>query len=196
MTLKQEEALKKDFIHPKERICTRCKKTKPTKEFSIIKKDIFKVKKNSIKSPPYITVYEGHKYSPYCKECHRKASRLRRISFKYRYNRLKTQAHKRGKVLEIIYDDYVKLISKPCFYCGEIKEECGVGLDRIDNSKGYVLGNVVSCCGECNLKRGYSFEADRFKYFIDWLKKIGTTTEQLQKIKLHFEEELKKEGYR
>jgi hypothetical protein len=24
------------------------------------------------------------------------------------------------------------------------------GLDRVDSSKGYILGNVVPCCGECN----------------------------------------------
>jgi len=29
------------------------------------------------------------------------------------------------------------------------------GLDRIDNTKGYVIDNVVPCCGHCNLmKRG------------------------------------------
>jgi len=27
---------------------------------------------------------------------------------------------------------------------------CYSGLDRVDSSRGYVHGNVVPCCGECN----------------------------------------------
>jgi hypothetical protein len=60
----------------------------------------------------------------------------------------------------------------PCAYCGQEpsnvhrlkykvggKYQRGVapemelrysGLDRVDSSKGYVPGNVVPCCGECN----------------------------------------------
>lgn len=30
------------------------------------------------------------------------------------------------------------------------KTEISIGLDRIDNSKGYEPGNVVSCCNVCN----------------------------------------------
>lgn len=37
---------------------------------------------------------------------------------------------------------------KPCHYCGEAIPTAG--LDRVDNTKGYVLDNLVSCCTFCN----------------------------------------------
>jgi hypothetical protein len=39
-------------------------------------------------------------------------------------------------------------ISRPCHYCGVSKRDRG--LDRVDNTKGYVQGNVVACCTTCN----------------------------------------------
>jgi hypothetical protein len=32
-------------------------------------------------------------------------------------------------------------------------EICYSGLDRVDTTKGYVHGNVVPCCGDCNLMK-------------------------------------------
>ena len=47
--------------------------------------------------------------------------------------------------------DYFELISQRCHYRNHpLGVSNGVGLDRIDNSKGYVIGNVVPCCGNCN----------------------------------------------
>lgn len=37
----------------------------------------------------------------------------------------------------------------PCHYCGEAIET--VGLDRVDNARGYTRDNVVSCCRRCNI---------------------------------------------
>jgi hypothetical protein len=39
----------------------------------------------------------------------------------------------------------------------------GIGLDRLDDSKGYEVGNVVSCCTECNLARGCRFTPKEMK---------------------------------
>lgn len=45
--------------------------------------------------------------------------------------------------------------NKECAYCGE--EIQGIGLDRIDNSKGYTEDNVANCCEMCNrMKLTYS----------------------------------------
>lgn len=50
-------------------------------------------------------------------------------------------------------DEFIIERNKPCFYC-ENKLGCksleGTGLDRLDNSKGYEPGNIVSCCKVCN----------------------------------------------
>lgn len=46
------------------------------------------------------------------------------------------------------WEDAKGLMESACSYCG-ISECCG--LDRIDNSLGHTLGNVVPACGNCNM---------------------------------------------
>lgn len=36
----------------------------------------------------------------------------------------------------------------------QIQLQMGSGLDRTDNSKGYLIKNVVPCCGICNSIKG------------------------------------------
>lgn len=45
------------------------------------------------------------------------------------------------------------IFSKSCHYCGE-NDWHKLGCDRIDNAKPHTEDNVVSCCEECNTKRG------------------------------------------
>jgi hypothetical protein len=73
-----------------------------------------------------------------------------------RFSAGKCHARRRGLRWGIGFEEYVEIISELCVYCRGYfqKEETGVGLDRLDNSLGYELGNVVSCCGFCNRFRG------------------------------------------
>jgi hypothetical protein len=59
-----------------------------------------------------------------------------------------------------------ELLHQDCIYCGKAPEidTYGVtrnGIDRVDNNKGYIEGNVVPCCGECNRFKG-ARNADEF----------------------------------
>lgn len=76
-------------------------------------------------------------------------------------------------------DEYAEhLLVSDCFYCGSspsVKNETqsGIfvhgGIDRIDSSKGYVLGNVVPACWMCNcMKNKFSKEQ-----FLSHLGKIA-----------------------
>ena len=67
-----------------------------------------------------------------------------------RYISGKAYATRRGLVWDIPADEYGKLLSLPCHYCGFELSKTGVGLDRKDNSLGYLITNVVPCCWECN----------------------------------------------
>lgn len=68
--------------------------------------------------------------------------------------------------LQLSYEDIKSLISSDCVYCGEkpsIKiRNCHVlrnGIDRVDSSIDYVLGNCVSCCSQCNYaKNDYTYQ--------------------------------------
>lgn len=58
----------------------------------------------------------------------------------------KRNAKKRGIRFEITKDEFLVYIGKSCMYCGTKAR----GVDRIDNKKGYVVGNIGPCCGVCN----------------------------------------------
>ena len=74
--------------------------------------------------------------------------------------------------------DFKALTEGNCHYCGSppanwtkvptIKNIQYNGVDRIDNKKGYHLGNVVSCCKTCNaMKSALSQEQ-----FIDHIRRV------------------------
>jgi hypothetical protein len=83
-----------------------------------------------------------------------------------KYKGYKNNARARGIEFGITFDEFLKFWQKPCSYCGsEIKF---IGIDRIDNKKGYVKGNMKSCCEWCNkMKMNH-----REKEFLDRCKKI------------------------
>ena len=69
-------------------------------------------------------------------------------------------------------------MNKPCYYCGVIggntftinrfgttESYAYNGIDRLNNDIGYILGNVVPCCGACN-KAKQCMSEDEFKSFI------------------------------
>lgn len=70
---------------------------------------------------------------------------------KYIYRRYKSDAKRRDIEFNLIFEDFLIFLNNTCFYCGDIFERMGV--DRINNNKGYVLDNCVSCCSICNLTK-------------------------------------------
>lgn len=85
-------------------------------------------------------------------------------------------AIRRGYAWELSIETFRALCEGDCHYCG-IKPQPGHthrnlsgsyefnGIDRTDNAGGYVTGNVVSCCWECNHAKGTRSYAD----FIAWI---------------------------
>jgi hypothetical protein len=86
------------------------------------------------------------------------------------YRNYRGGAKGRGLLFTITKDEFSSLTSQPCHYCGlppyhtfNTKGLNGnytyTGLDRVDNSLGYTLENVVPCCGVCNrMKTTYTEE--------------------------------------
>lgn len=87
----------------------------------------------------------------------------RKNSVAYRYVEYKKSAVARSINWGLSIEDFASFWNSHCFYCNDKIQ--GVGLDRIDSSKGYETGNVVACCTMCNrMKMNYPLE--------DWLAKI------------------------
>ena len=117
-------------------------------------------------------IHKGKKYSettkqkmrgPCNKECNQELLAIdssrkegqRGLRINSTINSMKQKAVHRGKSWNITNLEAAKLIIQPCHYCGEKPFDYN-GLDRVDNSKGYEIDNVVPCCRYCN-----SFKLDR-----------------------------------
>jgi|ERR1035437_4677476 hypothetical protein len=70
---------------------------------------------------------------------------------KGRYSIYKHSAKSTHREFTLSMEEFMTFWQKSCFYCGNIP--LTIGLDRIDNDKGYTIENIVSCCTTCNLMR-------------------------------------------
>jgi hypothetical protein len=86
-----------------------------------------------------------------------------RLSPKGRFNAAKTRRTKAGHEFTVAFKEYCELIMQPCEYCGGQLNKQGLGLDRIDNSKGYIPGNVVPCCKNCNIMKNSFLSYEEMK---------------------------------
>jgi len=94
---------------------------------------------------------------------HAEQTRLRnKSSPAWRFQELRGGARRRGKSLSLLPSEYEGLVvNGRCFYC---HGRCGsglLGIDRVDNSRGYHTGNCVACCARCNFMKG-SLELGQF----------------------------------
>lgn len=91
----------------------------------------------------------------------------------------KDSAKNRNLSFELSKEQFRKLTSSPCHYCG-----CGPsitkctngwgdyvfnGIDRLDNSKGYVVENCVACCRTCNRGKG----AWSYDFWVSHIKRLA-----------------------
>ena len=104
----------------------------------------------------------GH---PFCKgDCiskHNSYEELVRQS-----QRLKVRRHLKEPLLT--KSEFEKIISKPCIFCGVYGENGAGGIDRIQSSIGYVRGNCLSSCSQCN----YMKKNINLHVFIDKIRDI------------------------
>ena len=96
------------------------------------------------------------------------------------YRQYRTKANNRGLEFNLTRDEVSYITSQNCVYCEDVPRERMVGLshypiqviangiDRVDNSKGYVPNNCVSCCLTCNLMKNKS-SLEEFKNQIKWI---------------------------
>lgn len=104
-------------------------------------------------------------------ELRQKASNARSRKYfqtlKGRYASYKDGAKVRKIYFNMTIEEFSEFWKKPCTYCGDAIET--IGLDRVENSIGYVKENVVSACPICN----YAKKTMGFDEFISWVKKVA-----------------------
>lgn len=105
---------------------------------------------------------------------------LRKRPYEGCYNRFKDLATRKGRVVEITYEDFLAIVVKgKCEYCGiplqwaiHNARDKGVHrpyqIDRVDNSLEYVKGNCVPCCPVCNKAK----HALPLAEFVHWIARL------------------------
>ena len=113
----------------------------------------------------------ANRYTYYCADCrlemnrwgnfkpqsatHAKASAR---TLRGRFLIARSGAKARGLDWTLTLDEYATAIGDGrCHYCDGLLSETGVALDRIDNPKGYIPGNIVPSCWLCNTVRANWF---------------------------------------
>jgi 5-methylcytosine-specific restriction endonuclease McrA len=98
--------------------------------------------------------------------------------FRNAVSHYQANAKAHGRTCTLTQDDFKRLFSGNCFYCGappSIGRAHGwsrfvySGIDRIDNSSGYDPDNTVSCCKVCNRAKYNMSQGE----FLSWLKRAN-----------------------
>jgi hypothetical protein len=102
------------------------------------------------------------------------------------YSQYKYNARRKNFPFELGREDFLDLVKGNCFYCGTPPKVTRYGnlsanktaylngIDRYDNTKGYTLDNVKSCCSTCNFLKG-TLHGDAF------LEKVKSISEVISK---------------
>ena len=87
------------------------------------------------------------------KEVIRESNKKYNRTLEGKYIQLKKSAKKRGLEVQISFEQYAEIIKESkCYYCdASIEDVAGSSLNRVDNTKGYLIANVRPCCYICNV---------------------------------------------
>ena len=114
----------------------------------------------------------------------RRGTRLSEIetSFNLLYNSYKSRANAKNRLFELSKDQFRKITSLNCSYCGVPPlqaQKSGKaiywkefyyhnGIDRIDSDKGYTIKNSQPCCSICNKAKR---DLDNTE-FLEWISRL------------------------
>lgn len=95
------------------------------------------------------------------------------------FDKYKRAAAARGLDFLLSMEQFEIITKQTCYYCGiepkQIAQEklsngyyIYNGIDRVDNTRGYILDNVVPCCGTCNRAKR-TMTSDEFA---DWIWRV------------------------
>ena len=119
-----------------------------------------------------------------CKPCYSAAQRLAPntdSTYKVLMASVKSGARKRGIDYSLSFEQFKNIVQRQCFWCNTeppLKNPKGErmptmpapanGIDRLDNSMGYVYNNCVASCQMCNVAKNNHSEEE----FLAWVKRL------------------------
>ena len=107
------------------------------------------------------------KSQPHLIEKYRARERVLSKTPKGRFNSYKKNARRRCLEFKLTFKECENIFNNLCFYCGD---NLSNGIDRVNSKIGYLSGNVVPCCKQCNwIKSCYSMSE-----FVNHCKKIAS----------------------
>jgi hypothetical protein len=90
------------------------------------------------------------------------------------YKMYEYRARQRQIVFKLTLAQFREITSRPCFYCNNYGSPRGV--DRRQNSQGYLTDNCVAACGWCNRTKS----ADSEETFLGHIWKVARHQEKLK----------------
>jgi 5-methylcytosine-specific restriction endonuclease McrA len=132
---------------------------------------------------------EFHRKGKLCRNCKRRIQSINEFDDKdvdsvcsnILLSRLNKRYNHRGLTCNLNNSEALSLFKAECHYCGVKNSNKHIyklphishifyynGIDRIDSSKGYIRGNVLSCCKKCNVAKSDM----KYDEFINHIKRI------------------------
>ena len=142
-------------LNTKKKLCKDCKKEKLISEFG-------RSSRNN----------DGLK--AICKNCSNIKMQAKRNTKIGKYKDYRHTASRRNILWQLTKEDFERLWQQPCFYCGG--PIATIGIDRVDNSIGYMNSNIVSCCYKCNIMKN-KFSLSDFRKHVEKIYKVFNTEE-------------------
>ncbi len=160
-------ACKEGDASPISNLCKRCynKQWYQTNKESIKKEYVRKYNEE----PEFRAKRLGYMKTYMAKGNNRATKKLKSGTPGNRFANGKSRAKERGLSWTLTKQTYFAMIQQPCFYCAGYfpPSKTGSGLDRLNNTLGYLPNNVVSCCGTCNKVRMDTFSPEETRVMVD-----------------------------
>lgn len=100
-----------------------------------------------------------------------------RAAFTFIYSNYLYSAKRRGLEFSLTMEEFREIIGRDCYYCGSepiakylprhrrLGHYIANGIDRKDNSIGYIVSNCLPCCKSCNISKNNR----TYEEFINWI---------------------------
>lgn len=102
------------------------------------------------------------------------------LKYTDKYFEYKKRAQDKNIPFSISFQKFYLVLTSKCYICGIDGKQNEIGIDRLNNNKGYTEFNVMSCCWNCNrMKSDMSI-----KDFALYMKRINPNHQLVKMFKL------------